>query len=400
MIVFRTEGGLILDQATVLKALEEVRRFKADVNNLVIGMPELVDLTCEAALSRQHVFMLSEPGLGKTYLARYVVNGFTGGAMYAMQFNAHTKPREINGPLDLSGLDEKPSVERYNTAGYLPEATGAVLDEMFKAGSEVLNSLLGMLNERIFRDGAGERVCPLDFAIAASNEYPEAKELDALYDRILYRYYLVDQLDSDQFMQVMSVSARAYAGTLPGCNFTPPPPPKPVDPDALRVLRTHLGNIVDPATWTQQSRTVLLTLRAAFGGISPRRWGQAITAVASRAVMCGAGSVLPEHFEALRHVLWNRHDEQPDVDRVINETLVRQAVNPLDTMLAGLIEKKASLHSATPGEATTVIIDMLGILNEMKAQAPDDERTIRAQALHREAAGAMARMLGDAEASR
>jgi MoxR-like ATPase len=85
---------------------------------------------------------------------------------------------------------------------------------VFKANSAVLNSLLTILNERLFDNGAErlpvpllclvrcrmllcelERIAVLHLndaprlrQVGASNELPESEELDALYDRFLLRY--------------------------------------------------------------------------------------------------------------------------------------------------------------------------------------------------------------------
>lgn len=74
------------------------------------------------------------------------------------------------------------------TKGYLPEASVAFIDEIFKANSAILNSLLTILNERLFDNGATRTAVPLICLVGASNELPESEELDALYDRFLLRY--------------------------------------------------------------------------------------------------------------------------------------------------------------------------------------------------------------------
>ncbi len=73
------------------------------------------------------------------------------------------------------------------TAGYLPTAEVAFVDEIFKANSAILNALLTILNERLFDNGNQRLQAPLLCLVGASNELPESEELDALYDRFLVR---------------------------------------------------------------------------------------------------------------------------------------------------------------------------------------------------------------------
>ena len=78
--------------------------------------------------------------------------------------------------------------------------------EIFKANSAILNTLLTILNERQFDNGAGERVdCPLKCVIGASNELPESEELDALLDRFLLRAQVL-QVSDDGLLKLLSSS--------------------------------------------------------------------------------------------------------------------------------------------------------------------------------------------------
>jgi MoxR-like ATPase len=89
------------------------------------------------------------------------------------------------GPLSIKALEE----DRYerHTAGFLPEASIAFIDEVFKANSAILNALLTLLNEREFDNGSGRQACPLISAIGATNEVPEDEVGEAFFDRFLVR---------------------------------------------------------------------------------------------------------------------------------------------------------------------------------------------------------------------
>eukprot|EP00977_Amphora_coffeiformis_P017874 scaffold5999_cov149-Amphora_coffeaeformis.AAC.11 len=136
-------------------------------------------------ISREHVLLLGPPGTGKSALGRRL-SKLCEGKFFQRLLTRFTTPEEIFGPLSLRALEN--DEYRRCTEGFLPTASVAFLDEIFKANSAILNTLLTILNERQFDNGAGKReTCQIRCVVGASNEMPETDELDALYDRFLLR---------------------------------------------------------------------------------------------------------------------------------------------------------------------------------------------------------------------
>jgi MoxR-like ATPase len=76
------------------------------------------------------------------------------------------------------------------TAGMLPEAEVAFLDEVFLGSTAILNTLLALLNERTFRRGRTAIDVPLRVCVGASNQLPDDDVLAAFADRFLSRVFV------------------------------------------------------------------------------------------------------------------------------------------------------------------------------------------------------------------
>lgn len=154
--------------------------------------------------------LLGPPGTAKSELGRRLssVCG-DGGIFFERLLTRFSVPEELFGPLSMKGLENDEYVRQID--GYLPTATVAFVDEVFKANSAILNSLLTILNERLFDNGNKRVEVPLLCLVGASNELPESEELDALYDRFLLRS-CVEQVSSSSLSTLLSMKA----GELPG----------------------------------------------------------------------------------------------------------------------------------------------------------------------------------------
>src|SRR4051812_14174 len=168
---------------------EKFVRTRQELSAALIERDEEVDLVLTALVCREHPLLVGPPGTAKSLLLDSLM-AWMGGRKFTVLFTKFTTPEEVFGPISVAGLKE----DRYRrvTTGKLPEADGAFGDEVFKASSAILNTLLRILNERVHDNGEGALTpVPLKIFVAASNEWPHqfegGKELGALWDRFLFR---------------------------------------------------------------------------------------------------------------------------------------------------------------------------------------------------------------------
>lgn len=176
---------------------------------------EVVRLALLTAIAGESIFLLGEPGCAKSMIARRIVQAFKAEGDNAIKYfetllNEYTTPDEVFGNVSLKALngelDECKGKEEYRrlTENMLPEADIAFLDEIWKAGSAILNTLLTIVNERKFHNGSKVVEVPLKTLFAASNELPAKNQgLEALYDRLVLRLMVSFIKDEDNFFEMV-----------------------------------------------------------------------------------------------------------------------------------------------------------------------------------------------------
>lgn len=147
----------------------------------------LAELIALAAVAGEHVLVIGPPGTAKSEAVRRIARAVDA-RLFEYLLGRFTEPSEIFGPIDLRRLKE--GFVETETAGMLPEAELAFLDEVFKGSTAILNTLLSILNERVFRRGHTLVRCPLRVCVGASNVLPEDESLAAFSDRFLVRVFV------------------------------------------------------------------------------------------------------------------------------------------------------------------------------------------------------------------
>jgi len=159
----------------------------------LIDREMIAEVVVLCAVAGEHLLVIGAPGTAKSEAVRRVASQL-GGRYFEYLLGRFTEPNEIFGPVDLRRLRE--GVVEVETAGMLPEADVAFLDEVFLGSTAILNTLLGLLNERIFRRGSTIMNCPLRVCVGAANTLPDDQTLAAFADRFLGRLFIEPVADA------------------------------------------------------------------------------------------------------------------------------------------------------------------------------------------------------------
>ncbi|MEM4429760.1 MAG: AAA family ATPase [Thermofilaceae archaeon] len=176
------------------------RRLESELASGFVGREEEARVAILALLTRQHAVFIGEPGTAKSALIRRLSQLVQCRFFYYL-LSKYTVPDELIGAIDPVAYKQGRFVR--NVKGKLPEAEVAFIDEVFKGSSETLNTLLNIMNERLFVDADGTVYrCPLWSLYGASNEIPTDSELAAFYDRFLLRHF-VRRIDAGKLEQAI-----------------------------------------------------------------------------------------------------------------------------------------------------------------------------------------------------
>jgi len=295
--------------------VEAIQRLIAALDRAFLERKLQVRLSLLALLAGQHVLLLGPPGTAKSALARSLCGCFDRASYFEYLLSRFTHPDELFGPVSIPGL--KAEDYRRLTEGFLPTAEVAFLDEIFKANSAILNSLLTLVNERVFHHGRHRDAVPLIGLVGASNELPDPDGgLEALYDRFLVRLTVPPLGEAEAFLAVAS-------GQLAPPDFG----------DADRISATTVAEVRAAARSVRLPPRVAEVLVAlwqrgqeADWGVSDRRWRQAVQLVQVAAVVAGRGEVAPLDLLLLEPVLAPAPDRAAEVREVLHDRLARRAL--------------------------------------------------------------------------
>ena len=299
-----------------MKLQDRIKALVAEVSADMFEREEIVAVALLGALCGQNTFLYGPPGTAKSLIARRIACAFQSPTYFEYLMNRFSTPEEVFGPVSIKALKEDHYVRK--TDHYLPKAEFAFLDEIWKSSPAILNTLLTLINERIFRNGEAIEMAPLKALVAASNETPAPHQgLEALYDRFIIR------------LMVGPIGVRKNFDGLLASRPTA----------AERAIAPHLCVKPDEwLTWADQLHAVRLSdetltivhlIRVKLDErhealkvyVSDRRWQRAAMLMKASAFF----NERPEtnHADALllKHCLWTHEDNRQAVIDIIAEAV-------------------------------------------------------------------------------
>jgi MoxR-like ATPase len=306
-----------MDATGVDRDVEAVRAALSVAQAGLVDREAIAEAVVLSAIAGEHLLVIGPPGTAKSEAVRRVAE-VLGGSYFEYLIGRFTEPNELFGPIDLRRLRE--GVVEVETAGMLPEADIAFLDEVFLGSTAILNTLLGLLNERVFRRGRTAMPVRLRVCVGASNSLPDDPALAAFADRFLGRVF-VDSVADARLEELLEVGWEAGSGRS-----------ETVAPlDALDRLAAAARQVEISAMQPTIGQAIR-RMRSAGIELSDRRAVRAQRLVAAAAVLDGRAEAQPADLWVLPLVAPGPDDQAaaqdalgPLIEDASNATLVHAA---------------------------------------------------------------------------
>ncbi|GAA5050075.1 MoxR-like ATPase [Thermocatellispora tengchongensis] len=342
------------EDAATINRLDAVYR---RLSRRYVGRDRAIRLLQIAVLSREHLLLLGPPGTAKTDLVLRFSELIDVQRTFTYQLTRFTEPSEIFGPLDVEEF--RNSVYRVRTAGMLPEAEIAFLDEVFQGSSAILNSLLTLINERRFYNGAQPQDTPLVTLIGASNDLPDDPVLRAFADRFLLRIELTPVADERLYDLLRLGWDREQLGLR---GQAEPKERRIVSLAALSALSRRTAEVdLEPAL--PAYRDVVQELLAARMTLSDRRIVRGQKLVAAAAVLRNSTVAEPKDLWPLAY-FWTDQADAPQFLEAVQGRVEADGGESLDPApsVAHIVNEIETVHEQarrrlSAGTATPAIVD-------------------------------------------
>ena len=285
---------------------QRLQLIQSALNTKFFDRENEVEALLIALLARQHLLFIGPAGTGKSALSSMLGEVVVDAHYFQHLLTPYSTPEELFGVLSLKDLEQ--GVYKRNIENMLPTAHFAFIDEIFKANSAILNSLLTLINERLYFNNGIPVESPLLTLVGSSNEYIESHEgLEALFDRFLLRYEVSYIRDEMSFISMLKAT---YNEEIEKLSLR-----------ELYVLQAKVKLIeMDDAIF---KTLAIIRQQLADEGIRPsdRRFKQSLSILQAKAFLSGRATVLKSDLTILKHVLWEMPEQKLATAMIIQKVV-------------------------------------------------------------------------------
>jgi MoxR-like ATPase len=305
--------------------------FLSEVQNQKLRVQELISYMSKGLFEKEHIlmmallcavagesiFILGPPGTAKSLVSRRLKMGFKDAKSFEYLMSRFSTPDELFGPVSISKLKNEDKYERL-VDGYLPDADIVFLDEIWKAGPAIQNTLLTAINEHIYQNGSVSLKLPMKVLIASSNELPNEDEgLEALWDRFIVRIVSNCISNEKTFYKMIQDNSNQEIIVPERLLLTE---------QLIREWRNDIMTINIPAevfSWTTNIREQLQLEQQKEGVnkmdfyISDRRWKKVFNLMRASAFLNNRHSLQITDMVLLIYCLWNKVESIPRIIDIV-----------------------------------------------------------------------------------
>uniref|UniRef100_UPI003F4B8E1A AAA family ATPase n=1 Tax=Brachyspira catarrhinii TaxID=2528966 RepID=UPI003F4B8E1A len=288
---------------------------------------EAISLTLLCALAGKSVFLYGPPGTAKSLIVRRIASAFKNSKYFGQLMNRFTTPEDVFGPVSLSKLKED-KFER-QTEGYLPKADFVFLDEIWKSSPAILNTLLTIINEKVYRNGSQEEKVPLKALVSASNETPpKGQGLEAMYDRFIMRLFVDTAKDVDNFVKLISDKDVSFDADLK-------------EEEKISTedwLKFHKD--IDDVSVSDEALDIICSIKYEIDEynkgnneaiyISDRRWKNIVYILKAAAFFSERNTVMPVDCFLITHCIWTLEENIDAVKKIVLEAIKFFSASDID----------------------------------------------------------------------